>query len=130
LGGITIYGGILNNSNLDIYRNDPTIKYLQPMEEQLDEIYGKENFQNRSYINTFKFDLYDKNTYSNGIDPPTTTIDGLDQIITHKENIFPIFTHVPLETYDNVWGTNENNYENTGLGILFIFITMIIYKYF
>jgi hypothetical protein len=142
LGGITIYGGILNNSNLDIYRNDPTIKYLQSMEDELDEIYGKEKFQNGGAggeggeegggegrirdINTFTYVLYDKNTYMMDKDTPTNTTNDI------LEQTFPPLKKVSF--YDNDSNIQmykpEINYENTGLGILFICITIIIYKYF
>jgi hypothetical protein len=132
LGGITIYGGILNNSNLDIYRNDPTIKYLQSMEDELDEIYGKEKFQNGGGgigdIHTFTYDLYDKNTYIMDINPTTkktNSLYDLEQIFIPTQNI----KTNPVEFTPTVF-TQENNYENTGLGILFICITIIIYKYF
>jgi len=127
LGGITIYNGILSNSNLDIYRDDPTIKYLQPMVDELYELYGKESFQNINSVNTFKYDLYDNNTYLMDIETTNQTNNILDKIITtHNGNTGNINTNPPpIPVF-----TQDNNYENTGLGILFICITIIIYKYF
>ena len=131
LGGITIYGGILNNSNLDIYRNDPTIKYLQSMEDELDEIYGKEKFQNGGGtggcdINTFTYDLYDKNAYTMDKDKLTnTTNEILEQTFAPLNKVSFCDNDSNIQMYKP-----KINYENTGLGILFICITIIIYKYF
>ena len=148
LAEISLYDKIIDPL-LEIYSDDPTIKYL------MNPNFKTEGFETGGGIYNYDYKLNEYDSVSNDKSSNITTygagdavdnaLDVSNMIIGRKdENMFlqmddlskyPIVA--PIENYNTEYSTesitslSENtNYENLGLGIFFIIFSVVIYKYF
>jgi hypothetical protein len=136
MAGITIYEGVIN-PNLDIYSHDPTIKYIM-MSNKSEEgfrnniVGGISGIDDIGYVtgtNSSQYDLYDNGMV---VDSPDTEIlmdvpslpPSSISISGNYANVMEVSELVPVQK-----GV-QYEYENVGLGIFFICITIVLYKYF
>ena len=131
LTGITIYDAAID-PNLDIYNDDPTVKYMMfsPAEGFVSSI--------SSGVGGVG-DTYNNNLYDDGMGGDVSMTDFMDSI-SRNDNIEDVGgmdgennmirpTAIYQQLSNNLdFGYVE--YENMGLGIFFICMTIIIYKYF
>lgn len=124
LTGITIYDRDID-ANLDIYNDDPTIKHLMFPPSDAEGFVGMVGG-----ADTYHNNLYD----SGGVDVVgAADSDGLTSGLgavasgNHQNNLYD-FPAFPAATPNHFYPSID--YENMGLGIIFICMTIVIYKYF
>ena len=128
LAEITLYDTVIDPI-LEIYSDDPTIKYLMN---------GNANSKTEGFETCGGFD-YELYKYGDGVPMEEDTMDvGVSNRFIMGRDTRNTPEYYPVILPDINFGDHglypfahaPNNYENLGLGIFFIFMSVVIYKYF
>jgi hypothetical protein len=123
LAEITLYDTAID-PKLDIYQDDPTVKYV--INANMGGAGATEGFATMDGDGGGFYD-YQLNRYENSEEVSNSVI---SDVFENKSTSYPVVMGIKRENAVSSLPEIQTNYENLGLGIFFIILSVVIYRYF